>query len=179
VYLQGTRIQSVYQQILAAGQLKEMTVKIPSNYPTPRCGEVRALRIVIDPQNQIREAADGDNTVDRPAADRPCPDVAIESIKKNSNAAKTEFVAEVKLVNLGNAHARFRYLATTGSNGIIAPLPDLDYDIVMELEPGQSKKFTVGSALGINNMHVMVMLDRMQEVPELNEGNNYAEKVLD
>ena len=172
VYLQGNKIESVYQPALGPGQTKEITVKIPSNYQgqTPRCGEVRALKIVLDPLKQIPEASDGDNVIERPTVDRPCPDMAIESIKKNSNSMHTEYVAEVRLVNKGNAKARFRYLATTGSNSAVAPLPDLDYDIVMELDPGQSKKFTVGNAFGINSLHVMVMLDRMGEVPELNEG---------
>lgn len=179
VYLQNNRIESVYHPTLAAGQVKEITVKIPSNYPTPKCGEVRALKIVLDPQNQIAEVDDGDNLVERPSTDRPCPDVAIESIKKNANAAHTEFVAEVKLVNKGNARARFRYLAMTSSNAAFGPLPDLDYDILMELEPGQSKKFTVGNAWGMSNLWVRVMLDRMNEVAELDEGNNVKEKTLD
>jgi hypothetical protein len=181
VYLQGNRIESVYHAALGPGQTKEITVKIPSNYQSqvPKCGDVRALKVVLDPLKQIPESSDGDNVIERPAADRPCPDMAIESIKKNSNSLHTEYVAEVRLVNKGNANARFRYLATTGSNSAVAPLPDLDYDIVMELEPGQSKKFTVGSALGLNRLHVMVLLDRMGEVAELNEGNNYAEKMLD
>lgn len=179
VYLQGTRIQSVYQAALGAGQVKEITVKIPSNYQTPKCADVRALKIVLDPLKQIPEGSDADNVLERPSVDRPCPDMAIESIKKNSNSAHTEYVAEVKLVNRGNAKARFRYMATTSNSGVVAPLPDLDYDIVMELEPGQAKKFTVGNAFAINKMSVMVMLDRMGEVPELNEGNNFAEKTLD
>jgi hypothetical protein len=179
VYMQNTRIESVYHPALAAGQVKEINVKIPSNYTKPKCAEVRALRIVLDPQNQIPEVDDSDNLVDRPSADRPCPDMTIESIKKNANSAHTEFVAEVKLVNNGNAPARFRYLAMTSSNAAFSPLPDLDYDILMELEPGQSKKFTVGNAWGMSSMWVRVMLDRMNEVAELDEGNNIKEKTLD
>jgi hypothetical protein len=179
VYLQNTRIESVYHPALAAGQVKEITLKIPSNYAKPKCGEARALKIVIDPQNQIAEAAENDNLVDRPTADRPCPDLAIESIKKNANAAHTEFVAEVKLVNLGNAPARFRYLIATSSNAAFGPLPDLDSDVLMELDAGQSKKFTAGNAWGMSKMYVWVLVDRMNEIPELNEGNNSKEKTLD
>ena len=179
VYLQNTRIESVYHPALAAGQVKEITVKIPTNYSKPKCGDVRALKIVLDPQNQIPEVDDNDNLVDRPSADRPCPDLAIESIKKNANSAHTEFVAEIKLVNLGNAPARFRYLVATSSNAAFGPLPDLDSDALMELEAGQSKKFTSGNAWGMSKMYVWVLVDRMNEIPELNEGNNSKEKTLD
>ena len=179
VYLQNTRIESVYHPALAAGQVKEITLKIPSNYQKPKCGDVRALKIVLDPQNQIPEVADNDNLVDNPSADRPCPDLAIESIKKNANSAHTEFVAEIKLVNLGNAPAKFRYLVATSSSAAFGPLPDLDSDVLMELDAGQSKKFTAGNAWGMSKMYVWVLVDRMNEIPELNEGNNSKEKTLD
>jgi hypothetical protein len=179
VYLQNTRIASVDQAALGAGQVKEITLKIPSTYPTPKCGEVRALKVVLDPQNQIAEVDDGDNSAERPSVDRPCPDLAIESIKKNANSAHTEFVAEIKLVNLGNAPAKFRYLVATSSSAAFGPLPDLDSDVLMELDAGQSRKFTAGSAWGMSKMYVWVLVDRMNEVMELNEGNNSREKTLD
>jgi hypothetical protein len=181
VYLQGNRIESVYHPALGAGQLKEINVKIPSNYSSymPKCGEARALKIVLDPQNQIKEVDDGDNIADRPSSDRPCPDMTVESIKKNANSTHTEYVAEVKLTNKGNAPARFRYLAMTSSSAAFGPLPDLDYDVLMVLDPGQSKKFTVGNAWGMSELWVRVMLDRMNEVPELDEGNNVKETTLD
>ncbi|MCA1734382.1 MAG: hypothetical protein LC732_12380, partial [Acidobacteria bacterium] len=178
IYLQDKLIQSIYHGSLGSGASKQFTVKIPSNYPTPRCGETRALKIVVDPQNQIVEASDANNVLAR-TADRPCPDMAIDSIKKNSNDLKTEFVAQIRLVNKGNAHARFRYLALTSNSSSFGPLPSADFDKLMEIPPGQGKTFTIGNAFGYQKMYVRVFLDRFNEVAELDESNNFKEKTLD
>ena len=178
VSMDGKLIESIYQASLAAGASREFTVKIPSNYSTPKCGESRALRIVVDPQNQIAEASDANNALARTEG-RPCPDMAIDSIKKNSNSMNTEFVAEIRFVNLGNAPAKFRYLALTSNSSAFGPLPSADFDKLMEIPPGQTKKITIGNAFGISSMYVRVFVDRFNEVAELNEGNNFKEKTLD
>lgn len=129
-------------------------------------------------ENQIVEASDANNLLAR-TANRPCPDMAIDSIKKRSNDLKTEFVPEIRLVNKGNAHARFRYLALTLNSSSFGPLPSADFDKLMELAPGQGKTFTIGNAFGYQKMYVRVFVDRFNEVAELDESNNFKEKTLD
>jgi hypothetical protein len=177
LYVDDKLIQSVYQQALAGGELKEFTAKIPSNYPTPKCGETRALKLVIDPANQISEASEANNFIAR-TADRPCPDMEVESIKANYNDLKTEYVAEIKIVNKGNAPARFRYTALTSNSSAVSPLPAADFDKFLELDPGQTKKFTIGNSFSYSKMYVRVFLDRFSEVAELDESNNFKEKTL-
>lgn len=132
---------------------------------------------MIDPQNQIPEAFEDNNTVAR-TADRPCPDMEVESIKANYNDLRTEFVAEIRIVNKGNAPARFRYVALTSNSSAVAPLPAADFDKFMELEPGETKKFTIGNSFSYSKLYVRVFLDRFDEVAELNESNNFKEKTL-
>ncbi len=177
LYLGSALIESVHHGALAGGASKDFTAKIPSNYPTPRCGETRDLRLVLDPANQIPEASNANNALAR-TTDRPCPDMEVESIKANYNDLKTEFVAEIRIVNKGNAPARFRYLALTSNSMAFGPLPSADFDKLMELEPGQTKKLTIGNTWAAGNMYVRVFLDRFNEVSELNESNNFKEKTL-
>jgi hypothetical protein len=177
LYLDDKLIQSVYHGSLAGGETREFIAKIPSNYSTPRCGETRGLRLVIDPQNQIGEASENNNVRAR-TADRPCPDMEVSSIQANYNDLKTEFVAEIRIVNRGNAPARFRYLALTSNSSAFGPLPSADFDKLMEIEAGQSKKFTIGNAFSYSKMYVRVFLDRFNEVAELGESNNFKEKTL-
>ncbi len=177
VYLDDKLIQSLYQAALGGDQTKVITAKIPSNHTTPRCGETRGLKIVIDPQNQIPENSETNNSKAR-VADRPCPDMEVVSIEKNFNDLKTEFVAEIRIANRGNAPARFRYMALTSNSSSFGPLPSADFDKWMEIEAGGSKKFTIGNAFSYSSMYVRVFLDRFNEVAELNESNNFKEKTL-
>ena len=177
LYLGDKLIQSLYHAALGGGQTKEFVTKIPSNYPTPRCGETRGLKLVIDPANQIPEASDANNARAR-TTDRPCPDMDVESIQANYNDLKTEFVAEIRIANRGNAPAKFRYLALTSNSTSFGPLPSADFDKWMEIEAGQTKKFTIGNTWSTGTMYVRVFLDRWGEVAELNESNNFKEKTL-
>lgn len=177
LYLGDKLIQSVYHAALGAGQTQEFRAKIPSNNPTPGCGETRNLRVVIDPANQISEASEANNVRAR-TADRPCPDMEVASIEANYNDLRTEFVAEIRIVNKGNAPARFRYMALTSNSSSFGPLPSADFDKLMEIEAGQSKKFTIGNAFSYSTMYVRVFLDRFNEIAELNESNNFKEKTL-
>lgn len=177
LYLGDKLIQSVYHGALGAGQSQEFTAKIPSNSPTPKCGESQPLKLVIDPQQQIAEAFEDNNALAR-TADRPCPDMEVESIKANYNDLKTEFVAEIRIVNKGNAPARFHYMALTSNSQTFGPIPSADFDKLMVLEVGESKKFTIGNTFATGNMYVRVFLDRFSEVAELNESNNFKEKTL-
>lgn len=177
LYLDDRLIQSVYQASLAGTETREFVTKIPSNFPTPRCGETRQLRVVIDPGNQFSEASEANNAVAR-TADRPCPDMEVGSIRANYNDLKTEFVAEITIHNKGNAKARFRYLALTANSSAFGPLPSADFDKLMEIEAGQSRTFRIGNTFSYGTMYVRVFLDRFNEVAELNESNNFKEKTL-
>lgn len=177
LYLDDKLIQSVYHPSLAGSEAKEFTAKIPSNYSTPQCGDTRSLKLVLDPVNQNSEASEANNVLAR-TADRPCPDMEVESIKANYNDLKTEFVAEIRIANKGNAPARFRYMALTSNSSAFAPLPSADFDKFMDVEPGQAKKFTIGNSFSYSKLYVRVFLDRFNEVAELNESNNFKEKTL-
>ncbi|MFN0179232.1 MAG: CARDB domain-containing protein [Gemmatimonadales bacterium] len=177
LYLADRLIQAVYQPALGGDQTKEVVAKIPSNYPTPRCGESQPLRLVIDPTNQIAEASEANNSK-AVTANRPCPDMEVVSITANYNDLKTEFVAEIRIANRGNALARFRYMALTSNSSAIGPLPAADFDKWMEIEPGQTRKFTIGNAFSYSSMYVRVFLDRFSEVAELDESNNFKDKKL-
>ena len=178
IYLQGVRIQSVYVDSLAGNELKRITVSIPSTYGKPRCGESRLLKMIVDPYHRIDESNENDNSVEM-TKDRPCPDMAIESISKNWNSLRTEFVAEIKLVNRGNAPAKFRYLAMADpSQAVFGPLPAADFDKPIEIPVGGWKTFTIGSALATQHLYVRVFLDRFGEVEELDESNNFKDEVL-
>jgi hypothetical protein len=134
---------------------------------------------VIDPANVIVELTDTNN-VYALTADRPCPDLAVQSIKRNYNDLKTEYVAKVTLINHGNAPVEsFEYLGMTGANSLINALPNLDDKTAGPLAPGETKTFNIGSAFATNTMWVRVWLDRRFVVDELNESNNLVDKKLD
>ena len=179
LYVADKLVESLYHPALAGGSSKEMVAKIPSNYAslTPRCGESKALKVVVDAQNQFAESSESNNTWTR-QADRPCPDMEVESIQANYNNLKTEFVAEIRITNRGNAPARFRYLALTSNSQAFGPLPSADFDKLMEIDAGQTKKFTIGNSFANGKMYVRVFLDRFNDVAELGVGNNFKEKTL-
>jgi hypothetical protein len=177
VYLNDAPFTTVFQPRLAGSSSKTFTVLVPDQ-KRPGCAESRPLRTVIDPTNVIVELTDTNN-VDALTAVRPCPDLAVKSITKNTNEWKTEFVARVTLINNGNAPAeRFDYLAKESFGGHIFDLGDLDDDVGGPLAPGETMKFNVGSALAHQNMDVEVLLDRHGRVEELNESNNYTHKKI-
>jgi hypothetical protein len=128
VYTGNQKIQSVYVERLAGNELKTVNVSIPSNYSKPKCAETRTLKMVVDPLSKVAESSEADN-IRTSTTDRPCPDMAIEYINKNWNSLKTEFVAKIKLVNKGNAPAKFRYMALTSNSSAFGPLPSADFDV--------------------------------------------------
>ena len=176
IHVGGYLAQSVYQQSLAGKASRDFVVKLVSN--VPRCTESRDLRVTADSTNLVKEPHEDNNAVSGTFA-RPCPDMAIESIAKNFNSARTEYVATVTLVNKGTAEAKFRYMAMTQNNSTFTSLPAADFDKWLTLAPGARTKFTIGSAFAYEKMWVRVMLDRFSEVSELDESNNFVEKVLD
>lgn len=177
VYMQNSRVASAYVKSLGANELTWINVPIPSNYSKPKCAESRELKAVVDSTKMLAESSEGDNVIAKTNA-RPCPDMAIESINKNWNNLKTEFVARIKIVNKGNAPAKFRYMALTSNSSSFGPLPSADFDKWMEIEAGGSKTFNIGNAFATSSMYVRVFLDRWYEVDELDENNNFKEETL-
>lgn len=177
VYVNDGIVRTVYEQRIKGRQAIPIVVKLPPQL-VPRCAASRPLKVVVDGWNAIAELHDDNNSVSL-VAERPCPDLAIESIEKNYNSARTEFVAEVTLINRGNIESpRFGYVATTSSHTVVSPLPDLDLGSVEQLGPGEKFKFRIGNAFAYDKLHVFVLLDRFREVDELVESNNSKEKTL-
>lgn len=178
VYLNNAPFRTVFQPRLGGKKSKTFILAVPENL-RPRCTQARPLKTVIDPNNVIVELTDTNN-VDTVTAVRPCPDLAIESIKKNWNDNKTAFVARVTLVNKGNAEAPpFEFMSQAQNNSAFSALPDFGDDTGGPLAPGATKKYNVGSAFGYEKMWVRVWLDRRGFIEELDESNNLKEKVLD
>jgi len=177
VYMQNARVASAHVQSLGANEAKWITIPIPSNYTKPKCAESRTLKVVVDATSLFTESSEADNAV-ATTNDRPCPDMAVESISKNWNDLKTEFVAKIKIVNKGNAPAKFRYLALTSNGSSFGPLPSADFDKWMEIPEGGSRTFNIGNAFATSSMYVRVFLDRWGEIAELDEGNNFKEETL-
>lgn len=122
---------------------------------------------------------DTNNTASQTAA-RPCPDLAIQSIEKNWNDLKTEYVGRVTLVNKGNAVAEsFEYMSGTGNNSHFTSIPDFGDETGGPLAPGETMKYNMGSAFAYEKMNVWVWIDRRSFVAELDETNNQKEKTLD
>ncbi len=178
VYVGTAPFRSVFQPQLEGKSSKTFTLLVPEAI-RPRCAQSRFLKTVIDAGRVIVEYSDTNN-IDTVTAARPCPDLAIASIKKNWNDNKTAYVARVTLVNKGNAEAPpFEFMSQTQNNSAFTALPDFGDDTGGPLAPGATKKYNVGSAFGYEKMWVRVWLDRRGFIEELDESNNLKEKVLD
>lgn len=178
VYIDNTLRQTVYLNAVPADTKRHTRVGLSTSF-IPGCGSTRNVAIVLDPQNQVAELHDDNNRLEG-AAPRRCPDLTVASIRKNMNAYGTEFVAEVRLINNGDAVSpKFGVLATSGNAAIITPLPDFNEDLRGPLAPGETLKFNIGNAFAHQTMHVTVWIDRRAQVAELNESNNMVQKALD
>ncbi len=178
LYQGNQLILSLFQPALGPGQSKTFTAKIPSNYATPKCAETKALKFVIDPKNQIAEVGEGaDNTLSLNAT-RPCPDLAIKSIKRDAEGLFNEtYRVKVTIINQGNAPSPSTQVWGTSLPTGIWPLtgwPELvPTHTLKALEPGETTSFKVGgSVLATSRTAVRIMLDRFFQIEELEEGNN-------
>lgn len=179
IYVDNVKRENIVVNPLPGDTQRHTRVPLALTYAPTNCGNTRNVGIVIDPQNLVPELYNDNNRLDV-AAPRRCPDLAVESIKKNMNQYGTEYVAEIKLINKGDAVVpKFYYLATASNAAIVTPLPNLDEDAKGPLAPGETVKFNIGNAFAHQAMNVMVWLDRRGLVAELNESNNLVEKRLD
>ena len=66
--------------------------------------EARNLKVVVDPQNQVAELHDDNNVLEANNSARPCPDLAIKSIKRDKEGLLGEtYRPKVTIINRGNA----------------------------------------------------------------------------
>ena len=179
----GTNKITIQQSSLAGSQSKTFTVPIPSNYSTPACLETRDLKVIVDPQKQIAELYD-DNNVTEAASARPCPDLAIKSIKRHYTGVFNEtYQPKVTVINLGNARSLATQVWGTSLPTGIWPVtgwPELiPTHTIPALDPGETTSFrTGGSVLATNHTAIRVILDRFYEIEESDEGNNFQDKQL-
>jgi len=181
VYMGGTRIQTVYQQSLAASTTRVLKVQLQTN--PPKCGESRALRAVVDPQKVISEGNDANNDTSMTGT-RDCPDLAIKNIERDySGIAGETYSVKVTIINKGTATApAHQAWATSLPTGVwpVTGWPELvPTEGIPELSPGETKTFHVGgSVLATSRTAVRIIVDRHFEIDELDESNNFKDEWL-
>lgn len=184
LYMQNQLIVSLTQPALGAGQTRAITTQIPSNYSTPGCGAERALKLVIDPNNQHAEQSENNNTALRAAAKVPCPDLAIKSIERDYEGLVGEtYRVKVTVINQGDAPSPVNEAWATSLPGTPWPVngwPALvPTQQIRALEPGETMSFKVGgSVLSSNRTAIRIMLDRHSQIAELDESNNAKDERL-
>jgi hypothetical protein len=181
VYNGASLIQSLYVPTLAGQASRVLTVVLQSS--TPRCGESRELRAVVDPQRLIAEQSDDNNTTSV-AATRPCPDLAIKSIERDyTGIAGETYSVKVVIVNQGTAPSPVNQVwATSLPTGVwpVTGWPTLTPGTQLPvLAPGETETFhTGGGVLATNHTAVRIILDRYFTIDELDESNNFKDKQL-
>jgi len=180
----GSNKISVQQASLAGNQTKQFIVPMPSNYSKPRCLETRDLKVVVDPQNRIPELHDDNNVTEAPNSARPCPDLAIKSIKRHHTGTMHEtYRVKVTVINQGNAPSPSAQAWGTSLPGGVWPVtgwPELvPIHTIKALAPGESTSFlTGGSVLTHVHTSVRVVLDYYRKIEESDETNNFMDKRL-
>lgn len=183
VWAGTSKISTVYQPSMGGSQSKTFTVPIPSNYSAPKCLETRDLKVVVDPQKQIAELYDDNNVTEADSA-RPCPDLAIKSIKRHYTGLFNEtYRVKVTISNEGNAPSPSTQVWGTSLPGGVWPVtgwPEVTPNhTIPALDPGETTSFkTGGSVLSANHTAVRVVLDRFYEIEESDESNNFQDKQL-
>ena len=188
VYI-GTSKITIQQPSMGGKQTKNFTVPIPSNYSSastskPKCLETRNLKVVVDPQNQVKELHDDNNVTEAANSARPCPDLAIKSIKRDYEGLLNEtYRVKVTVVNQGNAPSPSNVVWATSLPGGVWPVtgwPELVPTTTLKaLAPGEETSFKVGgSVVSANKTAVRIILDRDRVVEESDEGNNFKDDRL-
>lgn len=183
LYIGTTLFRSVYTQGLAGKGSKSFTVKLVSNVSNvPKCMESRDLKTIIDPQNVIKELHD-DNNVLALTAERPCPDLAVKSIKRDYEGLLNEtYGVKVTVINQGNAPSPSTQVwgtALTAAPGIDGWPEFSPTHTIPALAPGEKTSFKIGgSNLSTSSCWVRIILDRYFHIEESNEGNNFKEDKL-
>jgi hypothetical protein len=180
----GTSKITVQQPSMGGKQTKNFKVPMPSNYSKPKCLETRNLKVVVDPQNQIKELHDDNNVTEATNSARPCPDLAIKSIKRDYEGIFNEtYRVKVTIINQGNAPSPSTQVWGTSLPGGVWPVtgwPELiPTHTIPALAPGETTSFkTGGSVLSANKTSVRVILDRHFQIEESDESNNFKDERL-
>jgi hypothetical protein len=180
----GTSKITVQQPSMGGKQTKNFKVPIPSNYSKPKCLETRNLKVVVDPQNQIKELHDDNNVTEATNSARPCSDLAIKSIKRHYTGLLNEtYRVKVTIINQGNAPSPSTQVWGTSLPGGVWPVtgwPELvPTHTIPALAPGQTTSFKTGGSV-VSGIHtsVRVILDRHFQIEESDESNNFEDKRL-
>jgi hypothetical protein len=180
----GTSKITVQQPSMGGKQTKNFNVPIPSNYSKPKCLETRNLKVVIDPQNQIKELHDDNNVTEANNSARPCPDLAIKSITRDYSGLLNEtYSPKVTIINQGNAPSPSTQVWGTSLPGGVWPVtgwPELvPTHTIPALAPGQSTSFHIGgSVVSANHTAIRIILDRHFQIEESDESNNFKDERL-
>ena len=180
----GTSKITVQQPSMGGKQTKNFKVPIPSNYSKPKCLETRNLKVVIDPQNQIKELHDDNNVTETTNSARPCPDLAIKSIKRDYSGLLNEtYSPKVTIINQGNALSPSTQVWGTSLPGGVWPVtgwPELvPTHTIPALSPGQTTSFHIGgSVVSANHTAIRIILDRHFQIEESDESNNFKDERL-
>jgi hypothetical protein len=179
VYVGGAQVATLYQPSLGGKTDKVLTVPLTSG--VPKCKETRALRVVVDAPNSISEQREDNNTTEA-VAPRPCPDLAVKSIKRDSTGGGTSYIPKVTIVNKGDAPSPSTKVwgtALTNYPGITGWPEMSPTHTLPALQPGQDTSFHIGgNVLPIDSSWVRIILDRYFEIQESDESNNFVEKEL-
>lgn len=142
------------------------------------CSGNHTLELSVDTGNAIGEVSESNNERSETLA-TPCPDLAVQSIKKNYNSSHTQYVAEIVIINQGTGKTPPFSVATQATPGTgIGTMPGGGATQYSPLAPGQTLKITTGVAHAIESLRVKVWLDVGNVVKESNEDNNVVEKLL-
>ncbi|MFZ5877667.1 MAG: CARDB domain-containing protein [Nitrospirota bacterium] len=180
----GSNKITVQQARIGGKKTETFTVPIPSTYSKPKCLEARDLKVVVDPNNQIEELHDDNNVTEAANSSRPCPDLAIKSIKRHYTGLLNEtYRVKVKIINKGNAPSPSTQVWGTSLPGGVWPVtgwPELvPTHTIPSLAPGETTSFKVGgSVLSANKTAVRIILDRFFEIEESDESNNFKDERL-
>jgi subtilase family serine protease len=180
LYVGGALVQSVYQQGLAGNSSRVMTVPMLNN--VPKCGETRAIKVVIDPGNVIPELHDENNSTTA-TVPRPCPDLAIQSIKRESSGIAGEtYRVLVTIVNKGTAASppdEVWATALTSAPGLNGWPETVPMHTMPGLAPGATYSFRVGGTVAsVAHSWVRVFVDIKRLIEESDETNNLVDKTL-
>ena len=184
IYMGSSLVKSVFQSSIEGKQTKNFKENIPTTLPKPKCLETRHLKVVIDPQKQVKELHDDNNVIEAPNSARPCPDLAIKSISRDfSGVFKETYSPKVTIVNQGNAPSPATQVWATSLPG--SPWPVNGWPAIVPvttipaLAPGQTTSFHVGgSVLSSNRTAVRIVLDRHHQIEESDESNNFKDERL-
>jgi hypothetical protein len=184
IYMGGNLVKSVFQPSVGGKQTKNFKENIPTTLPKPKCLETRNLKVVVDPQNQIKELHDDNNVTEATNSARPCPDLAIKSIKRDySGVLKETYSPKVTIVNQGNAPSPSTQVWATSLPGDPWPVNGwpaiVPVKTISALAPGATTSFHVGgSVLSSNRTAVRIVLDRHYQIEESDENNNFKDERL-